>query len=359
MVLLQGVSEGKGLLMPTLKEINAEFMTDAHLTRYSYLSSDGREHWTNDPPKSHNEMNGSVFRSIRYFSDNFYMCVMDVDGPQFCEQTVEATSALRLTFRNTLKVSPLLKASGKKGAQIICDMTFPKNWTEKRCLQGLAQTAFTVWKRSPVEAKLGIKFGLKLPGIYVDACMFRKGRMLRGFCKHLGSGMYSVPFLPTDTYKTVRKRMTLELEPLPFTIPVLWYPDIADGLLPYDDKYFLETQGPSEAVFERLDAMKTRAGRHDFMYENLTPRLKKVVDFDGDIHHDLKWMLVCYLYCRERMERDDITQWLWDNAQWDDLDDLGITAYQVNYTCDWCDELLKVGRSPLKTKRLEWIWEVS
>ena len=337
--------------MPTIEQINEEFLRGAEDYRYSVMLK-GNERWLNDLPKWATPHNCSYYRTIKYKDDNTYMFVADVDGPEFNRTSLSAAAKLFMSAKKLFAVEPLLKASGMKGNQLIMDIDFPDNWTEKTCLHGLARIAFTIWKVSRIKRIFKVDFGLKLPGTYVDACMYKKGRVVRSFSKHLGSGKYSVPYKWTDSINQVRKRMTLEIEPLMPDIPELWYPDIEDNLEEYTDKYFFEMQGPGETTLKNLDEARVKrqhAGNPGYIYNSLTNRLKKVADMDADIMHDFKWPLILYLYCDLDMSRDEIINWVWKNCAWHDLNSIPKTADQVNYTCNWADEV--GGRPP------RWVYE--
>ena len=337
--------------MPTIEQINEEFLRGAEDLRYSMMVR-GTERWFNDKPKYATPHNSSYYRSIKYKGNNTYVFVADVDGPSFNRTSISANAKLYLSAQRLFSVSPLLKASGMKGAQLIMDVDFPDHWTEKTCLHGLARIAFTLWKDSCIKQLFGVKFGLKLPGTYVDACMYKKGRVVRSFCKHLGSGRYSVPYKWTDNIRQVEDRMLLKTEPLWPEIPELWYSDIEGRLEEYTDKYFFETQGPGETVLKRLDETRVKrqhAGNPGRIYTQLTPRLKKIADMDADIHHDLKWPLLLFMYLDLAMTRGEIFDWVWKNCAWHDLNDISKTRYHINYSCDWADET--GGRAP------RWVYE--
>lgn len=347
--------------MPSLEEINEEFLLGAAERRYSHMSR-GNEVWSKKFPYRGTPHKISYYRSIKYAPEdmNCYMFVLDLDGPTFTQRSLEAAIMLRRAFYNTLKVEPLLKASGMKGVQLIADMSFPRNFGEKRCLLGMAQTAYSVWHRSTARRRLRVGFGLKLPKIYVDACMFRQGRLVRSFCKHLGSGLYSVPFKHSDSFKTVKRRMKLQWDPIWPDICQVNYNDIKDGLLDYEDTYYFEVQGPDKATLERLDNTKVKRGkrgRYDRVYKRLTPRLRKIADMNTDIKHEWKWPLVCYMYCELEMSREDIINWIWKHCRWHDLNNLSKTAYQVNHSCKWCDKLYDNGSNPMETRTLRWVYD--
>jgi hypothetical protein len=209
-----------------------------------------------------------------------------------------------------------------------------------------------------VEDLFDVGFGLKLPGTYVDACMYQRGRVLRSFCKHLKSDMYSVPYEPMDGIKKVKAYMKLE-EELPWpTIHEYRYSELVDDLEEYSDKYYFETKSQTinDALLERLDSLKVvrgHAGRPDHVYDQLTPRLKKIVDMDADVAHDLKYPLVIYLYSKMSMEPEEIVDWIWNNCRWSDLDDLDKTKYQVGWSCQWTRRVLDSGRDP----NAKWVFE--
>jgi len=326
--------------MPTIEQINEEFLRGAEDLRYSFMVR-GVEKWGNDLPKWGNVHNCSYYRSIKYKGDNTYVFVCDVDGHEFNRTSLSATAKLYRSAKKLFSVEPLLKASGMKGAQLIMDVDFPDNWTTKTCLHGLARIAYTLWKDSRIKELFKVDFGLKLPGTYIDSCMYKRGRVIRSFSVHLGSGLYSVPYKWTDSFNKVKKRMTLEIEPIWPEIPEIWYPDIEGLLEDYTDRYFFETQGPGEATLKHLDETRVKrqhAGNPGEVYSKLTRRLKKVADMSADISHDFKWPLTLYLYCELGMSRTEIVNWIWKNCSWHDLNSLQTTAYHVNYSCDWADE---------------------
>jgi len=326
--------------VPTIEQINEEFLRGAEDYRYSVMVR-GTERWLNDPPKHSTPHDTSYYRTIKYKDDNTYMFVIDVDGHNFNRTSLSANAKLYLSTKKLFSVEPLLKASGMKGAQLIVDVDFPDNWAEKTCLHGLARVAFTLWKYSNIKKLFKVDFGLKLPGTYVDACMYKKGRVVRSFSKHLGSGLYSVPYKWTDTVNQVKNRMSLKTEPMWPEIPELWYLDIEKELEDYTDKYYFEVAGPGEASLKHLDETRVKrqhAGNPGEVYSKLTPRLKKVADMSADIMHDFKWPLTLYLYCELGMSRTEIINWIWKECAWHDLNNISKTAYHVNYSCNWADE---------------------
>jgi hypothetical protein len=188
--------------------------------------------------------------------------------------------------------------------------------------------------------------------------MYKKGRVVRGFCKHLKSGLYSVPYEPTDNLKKIKSYMKLE-EELPWpSIHDYWYLDIVDKLEEYSNKYYFESKGQTinDALLERLDAIDVtkRRGRPDDIYRRMPKRLKQIVNLDADIKHEMKWPLVAYLWYEEEMEPEEIVQWLFKNCKWHDLNDLDKTKYQVGWTCSkWASKVLKKGGNPVP----RWVYE--
>lgn len=325
--------------MPTIEQINEEFLRGAEDLRYSVMVR-GTERWLNIKPKYSTPHNTSYYRTIKYADDNTYMCIIDVDGLKFNRTSLSAAAKLYRSTKKLFSVEPLLKVSGMKGNQLGMDVDFPDNWATKTCLHGLARIAFTLWKHSRIKELFKVDFGLKLPGVYIDACMYKQGRVVRSFSKHLGSGLYSVPYKWTDNLNQVKKRMTLEVEPMWPEIPEIWYPDIEKLLEGYTDKYFFETAGPGKATLKHLDEtrMKRRqVGNPGSLYSKLTSRLKKILDMDADVSHSYKWSLVLYMYCELEMTPEAIINYLWKYAAWSDLNSLSTTAYHVNYTCNWAD----------------------
>jgi len=337
--------------MPTLDELNDEFLKDAKDIRYSYMQG-GHEIWSNKRPDGLTPFTGSFYRSTRYAypRKKVYLMGLDIDGNGIDERTLEAARALFNACHLLLGVRPVLKASGMKGIQLLIDVQFPNWYTDKTMAADLADVAYTVYLRSQVFEKHGIAFGRGLGGIYVDTCMFDQSRVIRSFCKHLGSGFYSIPFSYADSVDQIIEMMHLS-RPLPeVVLHEVWYPEVARRIEPYRAAVRFETQSPSDELMAALDAMDTkraRAGKPDSIYYTLTPRLQKIVNMDSDIHHDFKWPLVAYMHVILKMDAGAILQWVWNNCRWEDLDDVNVTQYQIEYTCRWARRISEAGRDPI------------
>lgn len=331
--------------MPTLAEVNDIFLEGAAELRYSYVKrrvGKKKETWTIEKPPR-NVYSMSYYRTIKYardFDPNQFMMVMDVDGPKVTYITVRTARALYTAGQRLFGIDLLLKGSGRKGEQAISDVQFPCAWSEGRCVQGLANIAWTLYKKARIPKHV-VGFGRKLPGHYVDAVMFQRRRMVRGFCIHLGSGDFSVPVSPDDTAVMVQARMTMQYPILNVEIPVLEYKEIEDLLYEYvaEEEF---TDEPSADLIRRLDELEQQSDRQeqdDTVYDSLPTRLQKIVNMTTDIHHDFKWPLVAFMRANLKMDPDDIIAWVWNNCQWHDLDSLSKTSYHVYFTSEWVDKV--------------------
>jgi len=334
-----------------LRQINDEFLIGAEGLRYSYMVPDRGELFAMTS-RNPDPLSISVYRTIKYADKNKYLFVVDIDGTRFNNQTLSAGFKVRHIARKKLHMHLQPKASGMKGNQLLCDISFPETYGPLKCLEGLARVAYSLWEWSGVEKMFDVGFGLGLEGVYIDACMYKKGRIVRSFSKHLKSGLYSVPYEPNDPMSKIKSYMKLE-EELPW--PVIHdyaYLDIAEQLEEYTDKYYFESKGQAinDALLERLDGMDftKRRGRPDAIYSRMPKRLQQIVNMDADIMHDMKWPLTAYLWYQEEMEPEDIIQWFFKNCKWCDLKNLDITTYQVSWTCNsWANKVLADGGNPV------------
>ena len=72
----------------------------------------------------------------------------------------------------------------------------------------------------------------------------------------------------------------------------------------------------------------------DEIYKGLPPIIKRIVSAEH-VEHDLKWPVIAYLHIFERMNEKEIVDWLFEQANWDDLTRVDVTKYHVNWTCNW------------------------
>jgi len=315
--------------MNTISDLNLTFCEGADEMRYVVPKGDGFFFSNDTIPEP--EV-GSWLRSIKYKDENSYLFVLDIDAKRFDRNVLIAARGLYDTIRNYMYVEPVLKASGSKGVQIILKLNFDENVEEHIALKNMENLAYTLYKITTPEVRQRIRFDEK-PGI--DCAMFTKRRMLRSFCKHLGSNMFSVPYKYEDDYTTVKKRMTLEIAPLSFQS----FPEVN-----YKDEYVIYEYTTSTndigVLIEELPDLKPddkKVAAENEIYKRMPTIFKRVVDCDH-VDHSLKWPLISYLRIWECMQPKEIAEWLWQYSSWKDLSNVKLTMYHITWTCNWLDK---------------------
>ena len=317
--------------MTNIEKMNAEFCKGAKQLRYINKLEDGHIYFSNTDIPSPTK--GSWLRSIKFDKENSYLFVLDIDSPNFNEEILEATKGLYKTIHNYLKIEPLMKASGSKGIQLIFKLNFNDRVTEQQATEQMCNLAYTLWRISVPNVRDTLKFD-GVPGI--DCAMFTKSRMLRSFCKHLGSDRFSVPVGIKDSFDDITKKMTLEMS----TDEFVKFPEIdfnTDYII-YHYQKVKERQElfVTEEEMERIK--KSTSGRFtaDPVYGRMPQQLRALVRA-SHIEHDKKWPIIAYLRIFERMTPVDIVEWLLNHSGWEDLSNVKITMYQTKWTCNWCD----------------------
>ena len=315
--------------MKTISDLNLTFCEGADEMRYVVPKGDGFFFSNDTIPEP--EV-GSWLRSIKYKDENSYLFVLDIDAKRFDRNVLIAARGLYDTIKNYMYVEPVLKASGSKGVQIILKLNFDENVEEHIALKNMENLAYTLYKITTPEVRQRIRFDEK-PGI--DCAMFTKRRMLRSFCKLLGSNMFSVPYKYEDDYTTVKKRMTLEIAPLSFQS----FPEVN-----YKDEYVIYEYTTSTndigVLIEELPDLKPddkKVAAENEIYKRMPTIFKRVVDCDH-VDHSLKWPLISYLRIWECMQPKEIAEWLWQYSSWKDLSNVKLTMYHITWTCNWLDK---------------------
>ena len=317
--------------MTTISELNLTFCENADEMRYVVPKEDGKGFFFSNNVIPEPEI-GSWLRSIKYKNENSYLFVLDIDTKRFDRNVLISARGLYDTIKNYLHVEPVLKASGSKGVQVIFKINFNENIEEHIALKSMENLAYTIYKISTPEVRKRLRFD-DTPGI--DCAMFTKRRMLRSFCKHLGSNMFSVPYKYEDDFKTVKKRMMLEIPPISFKS----FPEVN-----YNDEYVIYEYTTSTndigVLLEELPDLKPddkKVASENEIYKRMPTIFKRVVDCDH-VDHTLKWPLISYLHIWERMQPKEIAEWLWQYSGWKDLSNVKITMYQITWTCNWVDK---------------------
>ena len=315
--------------MNTINDLNLTFCEGADEMRYVVPKGDGFFFSNDTIPEP--EV-GSWLRSIKYKDENSYLFVLDIDAKRFDRNVLIAARGLYDTIKNYMYVEPVLKASGSKGVQLIFKLNFDENVEEHTALKNMENLAYTLYKITTPEVRQRIRFDDK-PGI--DCAMFTKRRMLRSFCKHLGSNMFSVPYKYEDDYMTVKKRMTLEIAPLSFQS----FPEVN-----YNSEYVIYEYTTSTndigVLLEELPDLKPddkKVAAENEIYIQMPTIFKRIVDCDH-VDHSLKWPLISYLRIWECMQPKEIAEWLWQYSSWKDLSNVKLTMYHIAWTCNWLDK---------------------
>ena len=316
--------------MKTISDLNLTFCEGADEMRYVVPKSNSKGFFfSNDVIPEPTE--GSWLRSIKYKDENAFLFVLDIDTKKFDRNVLIAARGLYDTIKNYLHIKPVLKASGSKGVQIIFKLTFDENIDERMALDNMQNLAYTLYKISTPDVKQRLVFD-DTPGI--DCSMFTKKRMLRSFSKHLGSNMFSVPYKYEDDYKTVKKRMTLEIPLISFDkFPEVHY---SDTNVVY--KYERSTNDIGVLLDDLPDfnSESKRPTDKNKIYQRMPTIFKRIVSCDH-VDHSLKWPLISYMHIWERMKPKEIAEWLWQYSAWKDLSNVKITMYHLHWTCNWVD----------------------
>tara|TARA_R100001082_G_scaffold31253_1_gene15866 strand:- start:20548 stop:21693 length:1146 start_codon:yes stop_codon:yes gene_type:complete len=318
--------------MTSISEINLTFCEGADEMRYVVPKQDGNGFFfSNDIKPKPDE--GSWLRSIKYKDENAFLFVLDIDTKKFDRNVFLAARGLHDTIKNYLHVVPILKASGSKGVQLIFKLKFDENVEEHTALKNMRDLAYTLYKITTPEVRKRIRFDAT-PGI--DCAMYTKKRMVRSFCKHLGSNMFSVPYKYEDDFKTVKKRMNLDVPPIMFdTFPEVQY---NDEYVIYEYTTSTNNIGVLLEELPDLDPDNKKVAADNKIYQRMPTIFKRVVDCDH-VDHCLKWPLITYMHIWERMQPKEIAEWLWQYSGWKDLSNVKLTMYHINWTCNWVDSL--------------------
>ena len=315
----------------TLQSLNDSFCSGAESLRYinQRIGEKGAPYqfFSNTVVPSSPE-EGSWLRSVKFDNMNSYLFVLDVDGKGIDRELLKGVYGLYDTTYNYLHVKPILKASGSKGAQLIFRLNFPNNIDASQCAEHMRNLAYTIWKLSTYQTRKRVLFD-DVPGI--DCAMFKRNQMVRSFCKHLGSGNFSVPFKYGEGTWIVRRRMRLEKPPLEFDgFPELDF-DESKILHTYEKKQFL----PKVSLEKTLKISRASSqSERDEIYKALPNVIKRLVSADH-IEHELKWPVIVYLHLFERLNEKEIVDWLFEQSNWDDLTKTDLTNYHVNWSCNW------------------------
>ena len=113
--------------MTTIDELNLKFCEGADELRYVVPKKDGF-FFSNDVIPEPTE--GSWLRSIKYKDENAFLFVLDIDTKRFDRNVLIAARGLYDTIKNYLHVEPVLKASGRKGVQLIFKLVFEEDIDE-------------------------------------------------------------------------------------------------------------------------------------------------------------------------------------------------------------------------------------
>jgi len=285
--------------------------------------------------------------------------VLDIDGPEFNSLLIKAAREIYFSMKNHLGVLPLYKASGSKGMHIICKIDFPVDMKEPECLKYLTDLGYTIWNLSNAKYRDLITFGKKEflnreknPNAvcYIDKSMFTRRRMVRSFCLHHRSGLYSVPCLYTDTYNSVLQR----LKSLDCLINFTLFSTVAyskEKLL-----YTLTDYTPtaidilSELPYFSNTIEKSTTLHTTSIYKRMPQIIKQIVQ-TAHISHEIKWTVVIYLHIFELLDAKEIAEWLWKYSSWMDLTNTKETMYHCSWSSHWAErELVKNLSNPKKDR---------
>jgi len=305
----------------SLREANEKFCKGADHFLYE-LMINGKHVITKNPPRFFDPTRQSVLRTLKFKSPGQWYLAIDIDGEGLTDDILNACK--RVWWGCKAGEKPLIKDSGRKGAQLVWKVIFPKPLTEDKVHDKLQVLAWNVYREHDME-DFGIGFGRPgIPKPHVDTSMYETNRKIRGFCSRF-DGSYSVPLAPEDNLSTALRKRRLKLELEDYEIGTIIY---SDERIVYDDVPYLmydEELGLIDEV--SLDPSKVKAtGRQ--IYDRLPNYLKACVMYPGDLHHYRKRYLVWYML-RMLYTPEEIIEFVIDNCQWSDLNSRTETTKQV------------------------------
>ena len=306
-----------------LRNINRDFCKDAKAFRWQSVNG----FFTNERPTKGDKWRLSDkwgwLRSVECKDPHTFMFCMDIDSDYLGPVILRSIKTLKRTIERMYGITPVMKASGKAGAHVYFRITFPRNYTPKYCLKMMTDISYTIYRRSGLK-RSGILFGpyrkksvsREHPG-FIDSRMYDMGRMLRAFSIHPEAGRYSVPIYDEDSMGDVERRMRT-LEGIRFvTVPTIHYKRNWK-LREYQEEEIFER---SPLLFDPKELEKVVTKKRGDRYWKLLPEtLKGICAMEGDVHHDLKVVVVHHLAFYYLMEADEIKEWLTANVKWSDFE---------------------------------------
>ena len=144
-------------------------------------------------------MHNAIYRSIE--GVNHILWVIDVD--------TQSEFSLDLALATTRQIAHLedfdiIKFSGKKGFHLIARL--PKDFTYK----SMYNRTLDIYNKLDLDFVSFTDKPKNKKQVNLDPKMYSRRRLIRGFCIHMQSKLYSVPILSTDTINIVLKKAQLK-----------------------------------------------------------------------------------------------------------------------------------------------------
>ena len=296
-----------------LNELNRRFCEGAEFLRLHVRNPDGSDYWTKDR-HSYEDIDPSkeVYRSVAYANGKELLFVIDVDYyGEHLERAFEAAAGLNDAFGGCF----FTKFSGSRGFHLISkiDRT-AKEWRDHKSERKPYEDIQEYFKH------ILYKISEHVPGttidqekarrqdlVWLDITMYRKNRLIRGLCVHLGSGLYSVPVSTIrDDLDDILARARLEA---PMGISEIEFPefklyDLAD---PKDD---IAERIPKKLSAKRFAELGRRfaGAKEKTLPEKFPPCVKKVISIKPPYHPShMENYFLCAWLSRHGYNKEEIT----------------------------------------------------
>lgn len=284
----------------SMESANQKFLTDATTTLYGT-----GKYWSKKMPDGFSPRTHEYMRMVEE-EDNTMMLVFDLDAE------IGINGDLLMCARSLYEHfgrRGILKASGAKGVHVIpFKVRFRDDWSRADIRRAVRDIAYSACREvytlknfgMPFYSRTGREGEPQYPKGYVDAKMYSKGRMVRGFCRRFNKDgaieAWSVPFHVNDDMQQVADKVCLKTEPnWDFDIPTVFF---SEELRPFrvPDKrkkiHKYRREGEVELIdFAGSDSLPTIMRK---LYEAMPPKLKNTWDAH-DPAHQMKFAVVCWL----------------------------------------------------------------
>ena len=238
-----------------------------------------------------------------YEGDGVYMYAIDFDSLVGLNAPMLQCAKEVYTFFGS---TGLLKASGVKGIHVIpFKIRFPHTMDDYECRTAMRDMTYTAARLLYTKKRHGIPFLGRTSSTsdeeirvgYMDAKMYTKGRMVRGFCRRFddkGTALkaWSVPVEVFDTLETIEKKVALEVEPnWDYKIPTIEFDRAFIKYTVPDLRQKIHAYRRSSVELKGSDTLESIMNK---MYEAMPPALKRAWDAHDPSHNE-KFAVVTWL----------------------------------------------------------------